>query len=207
MKKNILILFVLGFLNSISQTTHQVNAGSFYYNPENLTIDVGDSVIWINDGGTHDVNGNISSINGQSFNNPISFNSPVTNVLGAIIYSYKFTIPGTYNYDCSVGYHAANGMVGTITVNNTSTGLLENKGDPEIALVFDFVNNELIVNYKESAPLEGTILIHSIDGKLITNDKFFTINNRVKINNNFKRGTYLFTVVLKNKILNSKFIF
>ena len=84
---------------------------------------------------------------------------------------------------------------------------MTNKVEPEIALVFDFVNNELIVNYKESVQLEGTILIHGIDGKLINNDKFFTFNNRVKINHNFKSGTYIFTVVLKDKIFNSKFIF
>ena len=31
--------------------------------------------------------------------------------------SYVFTIPGNYFYDCSVGSHATNGMVGTIQVN------------------------------------------------------------------------------------------
>ena len=207
MKKSILILFVIGFLNSISQTTHQVNAGSFYYNPENLTIDVGDSVIWVNDGGTHDVNGNINSINGQSFNNPISFSSPVTNVAGAIIYAYKFTVSVVYNYDCSVGSHAANGMVGTITVNNTSTSLFERNAESEVSLLFDYINSELIVNHNESGALEGNILVHSIDGKLIINDTFFTFGSRIKVNNKFKRGTYIFTVVLKNKTFNSKFIF
>ena len=205
MKKSTLILFVLGFLSSISQTTHQINAGSYYYNPENLTINVGDSVIWVNDGGLHDVNGNINSINGQSFNNPASFSSPVTSVAGAIIYSYKFTLSGTYNYDCSVGSHAANGMVGTITVNNSSTGLFEN--NIESALVFDNRNSELKINHQGSGPLKGNILIHSIDGKLITSDIFFTYNNRIKINNYLKRGVYIFTIVLKNKTLNSKFIF
>lgn len=205
MKKSILILFVLGFLSSISQTTHQINAGSYYYNPENLTINVGDSVIWVNDGGLHDVNGNSNSINGQSFNNPVSFSSPVTNVAGAIIYSYKFTLSGTYNYDCSVGSHAANGMVGTITVNNSSTGLFEN--NIESGLVFDYINSELKINHQESGPLKGNILIHSIDGKLITSDEFFTYNNRIKINNYLKGGVYLFTIVLKNKTVNSKFIF
>jgi len=205
MKKSILILFILGFLSSISQTTHQINAGSYYYNPENLTINVGDSVIWVNDGGLHDVNGNINSINGQSFNNPASFSSPVTSVAGAIIYSYKFTLSGTYNYDCSVGSHAANGMVGTITVNNSSTGLFEN--NIESALVFDNRNSELKINHQGSGPLKGNILIHSIDGKLITSDIFFTYNNRIKINNYLKRGVYIFTIVLKNKTLNSKFIF
>ena len=59
-------------------TIHQVNAGMLYYNPSELTIHVGDTVVWINDGGTHDVNGNISSITGNSFNNPESFDSPST---------------------------------------------------------------------------------------------------------------------------------
>ena len=36
------------------------------------------------------------------------------------MYSHVFTVAGTYNYDCSVGQHAANGMVGTIVVNSNS---------------------------------------------------------------------------------------
>jgi len=96
-------------------------------------------------------------------------------------------------------------MVGTITVNNISTGLFEN--NIESALVFDNRNSELKINHQGSGPLKGNILIHSIDGKLITSDMFFTYNNRIKINNYLKRGVYIFTIVLKNKTLNSKFIF
>ena len=33
------------------------------------------------------------------------------------MYTHIFTIPGLYNYDCSVGAHAQNGMAGTVTVN------------------------------------------------------------------------------------------
>jgi plastocyanin len=129
MKKNISIfLLVLCFLNYVSQTTHTVNVGSYYYTPTNLTVQVGDSVIWINDGGFHDVNGNINSITNQPFNNPVTFDSPSTNTVGAVIFAYKFTVPGIYNYDCSVGSHAANGMVGNVTVNATSNS------NPELAL-------------------------------------------------------------------------
>ena len=121
MKKHILILLVTMIsLNSFS-TTHQINAGSFYYSPESLTIHLGDTVVWINDGGIHDVNANISSLSGQSFNNPESFQSPTTGSIGAIIHTHVFTIEGTYNYDCSVGLHAQNGMVGTINVVNNGT--------------------------------------------------------------------------------------
>ncbi|MGB1931571.1 MAG: cupredoxin domain-containing protein, partial [Flavobacteriales bacterium] len=102
------------FLSLISltafATVHQVNSGMFYYTPSELTINVGDTVVWINDGGTHDVNGNINSITGNSFDNPESFDSPSTSTVGATIYTHVFNIEGTYNYDCSVGNHALQGM-------------------------------------------------------------------------------------------------
>ena len=118
-----LLSIVLCFFNFSAQTTHTVNAGSYYYTPTNLTVQVGDSVIWINDGGLHDVNGNINSITNQPFNNPVTFDSPSTNSAGAVIFAYKFTVPGTYNYDCSVGSHAANGMVGSVIVTDPSTNI------------------------------------------------------------------------------------
>jgi len=99
-----------------AQTTHIINTGGFYYNPSSLSINVGDSVIWINDGGNHDVNGDINSLTSQPYNNPVTFDSPATNIVGAIIFGYKFTVSGTYNYDCSVYGHASQGMVGVIIV-------------------------------------------------------------------------------------------
>jgi len=119
----ILSVFLAVFVIN-AQTTHTINTGSFYYTPSTLTINVGDSVIWINDGGTHDVNGNTNSITNQPFNNPVTFDSPSTSSVGAVIFAYKFTVPGTYNYDCSVGSHAANGMVGTISVQGSSVSAL-----------------------------------------------------------------------------------
>ena len=122
MKKIISLLSIaLCFFNNSAQTTHTVNAGSYYYTPTNFTVQEGDSVLWINDGGLHDVNGNTNSINNQPFNNPVTFDSPSTNTVGAVIFAYKFTVPGIYNYDCSVGSHAANGMVGSVIVTDPST--------------------------------------------------------------------------------------
>lgn len=124
------------FLSLISltafATVHQVNSGGFYYTPSELTINVGDTVVWINDGGTHDVNGNISSISGESFGNPESFDSPSTSTVGATIYTHVFDIAGTYNYDCSVGSHALQGMTGTIIVegsNGTVVDIVVNSDD------------------------------------------------------------------------------
>ena len=117
------LLIALCFFNYVAQTTHTVNAGSYYYTPTNLTIQVGDSVIWINDGGLHDVNGDINSITNQPFSNPVTFDSPSTNTAGAIIFAFKFTVAGTYPYDCSVGSQAANETVGSVIVTDPSTNI------------------------------------------------------------------------------------
>ena len=123
------ILATLLICVSVSaQTTHTINTGSFYYTPSSLTIDVGDSVIWINDGGYHDVNGDTNSITNQLYNNPVTFDSPATSTVGVVIFAYKFTVPGTYNYDCSVGSHASAGMVGSVIVNAPITT------NPDLAL-------------------------------------------------------------------------
>ena len=121
MKTNKLFLTLLTclFASSLSATIYTVNSGFPYYFPNSLTINLGDTVEWINDGGYHDVNADINSQTGLSFNNPVSFQSNTTNVIGAIIHTQVFTVPGNYSYDCSVGSHAAAGMVGTIIVTGT----------------------------------------------------------------------------------------
>ena len=120
--KNFLLTAILMITPFIfAQTTHTVNGGmsggAYYFTPENLSIEQGDIVVWINDGGCHDVNGDINTITNQPFNNPETFDSPTTCDSGAEIFTYTFNVTGTYNYDCSVGAHAVNGMVGTVTVN------------------------------------------------------------------------------------------
>ena len=112
---SILLLFLLTH-SLAAQTSHSINAGDYYYTPNVLTINVGDDVSWVNDGGFHNVNFDINTITGSSFTNPEAFESTPTNNIA--IYTHVFTIAGTYEYDCSVGSHAANGMVGTIIVNS-----------------------------------------------------------------------------------------
>ena len=114
MKRIVVVMVLCYVLNAANWT---VNSGNFYYSPSSLEINVGDNVTWINDGGFHDVNGQTNTITGTSFNNPESFYvGPPTS--GSVIGDYTFDIPGVYYYDCSVGAHAANGMIGTIIVNS-----------------------------------------------------------------------------------------
>ena len=107
----------------IAQTTHTVEVGpGMTYTPDVLTIEEGDIVTWTSEGGTHDVNFDINSQTGESFGNPDEIASASLPVQGAgEMGSITFDNAGTYNYDCSVGSHAAMGMVGMITVSELFT--------------------------------------------------------------------------------------
>ena len=138
--KNIFLTLLTFFsiCTIVKSENHTINAGGYYFSPEVLTINVGDQVTWINDGGLHDVNADENTQTGESFNNPESFQSNTTNVAGATIYTHTFTIPGTYNYDCSVGSHAVQGMIGQIVVDggpselNSIMYIVANSGEHEI---------------------------------------------------------------------------
>ena len=59
------------------------------------------------------MNFDFSSITGESYGNPVSIpTSAAVFGPGNTIYTHVFTVPGDYTYDCSIGSHAANGMVG-----------------------------------------------------------------------------------------------
>ena len=209
MKKTITtisLFFTLLYITS--QTTHTINAGSYYYNPSSLTIDLGDSVVWINDGGFHDVNGNINSITGQSFNNPVAFDSPPTNTVGAVIFSYKFTVVGTYNYDCSIGSHAANGMVGTVIVQDNSTGLNESLNSIA-SLTHNQISNTININLTKDV-INPHLELYNIEGKLIQNNRIETRNGdnnyEIPVSTSLKKGIYIVIISYNQQKVSKKLI-
>ena len=114
-----------------------VAAGSYYFSPTDLSIEPGTTVVWENVGGSHNANGTTDTQTGESFGNPEDFYfSPVGSSGEAVcIGSFTFTVPGVYTYDCSVGTHAALGMVGTVTVG---TGGCTNPAAPNYNEAADF---------------------------------------------------------------------
>ena len=122
-KTSIIFLALFSFsVLSVKADIHTINAGNYYYTPSSLTINTNDTVVWLNDAGYHDVNFDINTQTGVSFGNPVSFQSPASNALNQdTLYTYVFTVPGNYNYDCSIGSHAFAGMVGSINVVNTNS--------------------------------------------------------------------------------------
>jgi plastocyanin len=102
-------------LHLTGQTSHTVTVSSIQFSPNEITISAGDTVIWKNTGGSHNVNGTKTAYpsNQESFGNNVSGSNWT--------YKYVFNTAGTYNYHCDP--HVAMGMVGKVIVNpKTSSG-------------------------------------------------------------------------------------
>jgi hypothetical protein len=79
--------------------------GTPYYAPQNLSINQGDEVLWTWVSGQH----NVTQTSGPVFFASGTFGAPNT-------FAFIFNTPGTYEYECTVGNHAAT-QFGTIVVN------------------------------------------------------------------------------------------
>ena len=86
---------------------YTVYAGNMYYNPTTITISQGDSITFINEEGFHDVYTTSGPV--ELSLNPCS--GPCT--IGTLV----FEVAGEYDYICSIGSHAEQGMIGTVIVN------------------------------------------------------------------------------------------
>ena len=168
--RNFLLLCLAVFSFGIAQAQdctgadHTVLAGSFYYTPSTLTVTAGETIAFVNEAGFHNVNGTASTI-GDTWNNPESFslgaNSGTTE--GACMGTISLTIPGTYNYDSSIGSHAAAGMVGTIIVEAaSSTTPTDNAADPtldagDVVSVYGGSYDNIASNYNPGWGQSGTV--------------------------------------------------
>ena len=125
MKYLVHVFFVFISLHTFSQVDNpcevdgvEVVASMFYFEPQNISINLGQTVYWLNIQGFHDVNAVNNTLTNEPFNNPEPFSLDAIqgNSSGVCIGYHTFSVPGIYNYDCSIYGHALNGMVGTIEV-------------------------------------------------------------------------------------------
>jgi len=195
-------------LTTQAQTLHIIESGNFFYTPKTLTIEVGDTVRWVNVGGFHNVNAEENTITGEDYNNPESFRSAPTSE--PVLLTRVFTVPGTYEYDCSVGSHAANGMIGTLIVdeNATSTHQLQE----EVSAWNAFYNSEykaiqLSFNLKYS-PNNTSIYISNLVGQQLKYEKINAQSGlnqyQLNLDSDMPSGIYLISIRLDGVIETKK---
>lgn len=117
MKNNLyflyLFLFTLVIGNKVSATTHTVQVGNYYFNPNTLNVEVGDTVKWIWVQGSHTTTSTTIPSGAATWDHPINS--------GSTSYSYKVTVAGTFNYKCTP--HAAMGHLGSFTATAPAPAL------------------------------------------------------------------------------------
>ncbi len=102
-----IVLFTLffAFNHNFAQTLHDVSIVGLTFSPSELTISVGDTVRWTNNGGFHSV---------QADDGNFTSGSASTNIW---VYTYVFDTAGDFRYYCSIhGGPNGVGMSGIIHV-------------------------------------------------------------------------------------------
>jgi plastocyanin len=113
-----LIATLLILKSSFAQTTFTVHVANFQFTPATVNAVIGDKIKWVWDAGTHTTTSVTIPSGAASWNKPIDASHTS--------FTYKLTVAGTYNYQCN--FHAAFGMVGTITVTGALPVVLNNFG-------------------------------------------------------------------------------
>jgi len=175
-------------LNLNGQTSTKVTVVNYSFSPKNITITAGDTVIWKNNNGTHNVDGkqSVFSSNPESFGNSLG---------SGWTYKFVFNTAGTYNYQCDP--HAAMGMVGQVVVNpktvTANQSLSDNSGNivlyPNPAS--DFIELKVPASYSEIQSLK----VYSITGSLI--DQKISNGNALDLRYDispFKKGIYFMEI-------------
>jgi len=108
----ILCLFATMHFAAAGQTSHAVSVTSNVFTPDEVTINVGDTVIWTNTQGNHNVNGTQANFpaNPEYFGNTVG---------PGWEFSHVFTIAGNYDYRCDP--HFSFGMTGKVEVKELSS--------------------------------------------------------------------------------------
>jgi len=101
-------LLAFGAASAAHATVHVVSALNFFYSPDVITINTGDTVRFQWVGGNHPTSSTSGDWSSFVFF-PLNSTQPVFDLV--------FPNPGTYNYQCD--FHVSIGMIGTVNVVGT----------------------------------------------------------------------------------------
>ena len=189
--------FTLSFFLSISvilfaQTDHQIDAQAMAWSPNDITIEVGDSVTWINNGtGSHNLNGTTATFPA----NPESFGD--LNVGTNWVFGKRFNIPGVYLYRCDP--HSVV-MTGKVTVVDPAAAIKPN----QLTQVSISPNPAKDVIRIQSGSSKNTVVIYDMLGNKVLNT---TLENQSQLDiSRLNTGVYMVEVYSTNGYAKMKLI-
>ena len=190
MKKTLLLFFTIISFTLSAQTTHNLDwANDGSSNNQQITIDVGDTIIWTWGSGTH----NLRATSGTE-----SFDSGYFSGAGNT-FTYTFNQVGSTDYVCDP--HDGN-MNGTVTVTSTA-GISKNN-----LLSFEMYPNPVsdVLNIQLPTGTEkAEISVFDYTGRLVSS-KIISSNDTAIDVQKISRGIYMIRVATNTKIGVQRFI-
>lgn len=183
-------------LYGISQTTHQVAVTDHVFTPANLTINVGDKIVWTNTEGNHNVNATQSSFP----SNPESFGN---NVGAGWTFEHTFNTAGSYNYQCDP--HVASGMVGTVEVVDISTNIdiVSSTNSDWIKIYPNPTDAYLNISITDNNYQLNSYSIYSVTGTLVLSNTFNENSGSILDLSHLNSGYYI--IELQGEYLKERF--
>lgn len=188
--KTLILSFAFTALITIgvkAQESHTVVATSNEFTPAQLEINQGDTVVFVNEQGTHNVNGTQDLFP----NNPVSFG----NELGSgWEYTFVFNTPGDYNYLCDAHPQIMTASITVFPINSLEESA--DKGSPIRVypnpttdyIVFDFT--DLGNSYENTS-----VTIHNALGAVVAQAKLKS-SEKVRFNtSDFETGMYTYRIL------------
>lgn len=184
------LLALLITLPGISQTTHEVAVTNNVYTPKNITINVGDKIVWTCTEGNHNVNALQSTFpsNPESFGNDVSADW---------VFEHTFNTVGSYDYQCDP--HATYfGMVGTIEVLE---GVTATNFSPNAGMLKVFPNpTDAYLNIQSDKDYSvNSIKLYNTAGVLVMSASFDEGSLKVIDMSRLASGLYIIEVKGENK--------
>ena len=104
----LLLFFILSIITAVktNAATYTIKASNYEFDPANITVSVGDTIVWQWDGGKHTTTSSKIPDGASTWDAEIKSSNKT--------YTYVVTVPGEYDYVCTP--HVEMGMIGTITV-------------------------------------------------------------------------------------------
>ena len=190
MKKTLLLFFTIISFTLSAQTTHNLDwANDGSSNNQQITIDVGDTIIWTWGSGTH----NLRATSGTE-----SFDSGYFTGAGNT-FTYTFNQVGSTDYVCDP--HDGN-MNGTVNVTSTA-GISENN-----LLSFEMYPNPVsdLLNIQLPTGTEkAEVSVFDYTGRLVSS-KIISSNDTAIDVQKISRGIYMIRVATNTKIGVQRFI-
>src|SRR5215212_9348812 len=137
--KKIYICLIIAFTAvwNLQAATYNVAVSNNVFTPDNLNVNVGDTIMWTWVNGNHTTTSTNVPLGAAAWDNMITQNEPV--------FMYVVTVAGVYDYWCT--YHYMMGMIGHFTAVESS-GLPENTAGINLQIYANPVSKELQVDLR-----------------------------------------------------------